>query len=45
MHAELETAEAEWGRKFTQMSLALPVPSPGRAARIRHKDGKEAGHG
>ena len=45
MHAELETAEAEWGRKFTQMPLALPLPSPGRVARIRQKHGKEVGHG
>jgi hypothetical protein len=45
MHAELETAETEWGRKFTQMPLALPLPSPGRVARIRQKHGKEAGHG
>lgn len=40
-HATLELAEAEWGRCYTQMALALPEPATDRVVRLRQKRPRE----
>ncbi|MGO4703274.1 hypothetical protein [Dyella sp. 2RAB6] len=34
MHATLEAAEAEWGKRYSQFELALVAPAPSRVTRM-----------
>lgn len=47
LHDSIERAEADWGKRFTQMHLALPMPAPARPRKVvsLRRRATEANHG